>query len=205
MPECSLQVLLPELHAAGIIQLYQKYVCRERLQPLTGFFHDPHGIHGLGHTKRVLLLSLVLSYLNKLGQQDREILIYSSLYHDIGRTNDGICEIHGKQSIIKIKNFGLGNDWGPEDKKIIFFLIENHCISDSKALQRLDKDTAVDSERVRYLFEIFKDSDALDRWRINDLDTRYLRNKYSCQLVSLAYDLWYSWGDFDKQISSSTD
>ena len=47
-----------------------------------------------------------------------------------------------------------------------------------------------DFERTKRLAKYFKDSDGLDRVRINHLNPDYLRNDFSKDLVDLAYELF---------------
>ena len=62
-------------------------------------------VHGLKHILRVLLLSLI--YIHNAGdplsEADRQILIYFSLLHDIGRTTDDRDDSHGEQSVALIR------------------------------------------------------------------------------------------------------
>ncbi len=39
-------------------------------------------------------------------------------------------------------------------------------------------------------FEVFKDADALDRWRIGDLDAAYLRTQSARQVLDASQALW---------------
>lgn len=47
-----------------------------------------------------------------------------------------------------------------------------------------------DFARAKRLCNFFKDSDGLDRVRINHLDPNYLRNDFSKVLVDFAYELY---------------
>lgn len=153
------------------------------------YFIDPWDIHGVLHAKRVLMLSLILSYLNKLSFSDTEILVQASLYHDIGRTHNGVCLEHGYESHKKMNDLGLVKDDGAESAKILRFIVENHCIEDSVALINAKDYHFTDEARVLKLFYIFKDSDNLDRVRLGDLDVSYLRNEFSLRLVKVAEQL----------------
>lgn len=56
-------------------------------------FFKPHGIHGVLHTKRVLMLNLMLANKMKLNREEIMLLATASIYHDIGRKTDGVCAI----------------------------------------------------------------------------------------------------------------
>ena len=132
-----------------------------------------------------MLLSLSLSYLSNLNKSDTNILATASLYHDIGRTHDGLCYVHGKNSIQKAIRLGLIGGGVNEESGILRYVVENHCLPDNKP-ESLDKYVIADRERAMRLLWIFKDSDGLDRVRIGDLDVKYLRNAISKDLVPLA-------------------
>ena len=177
-------VTLNDLKVIGIVELFHNitdHVNRKNL------FFEPNGIHGVLHADRVLILVLILSKLNMLTAADQKLLIEAALYHDIGRKNNYLCYQHGKDSIAKMKQLQLfSQDLSQEDQNILIYIIENHCISDKDALAQIQEYHINDPNRAMRLFAIFKDSDALDRCRIHDLNVSYLRNPYSYQLTELA-------------------
>jgi hypothetical protein len=153
------------------------------------YFIEPWGIHGVRHAKRVLMLSLILSYLNKLNFSDTDILVQASLYHDIGRTHNGVCYEHGYKSYKKMLKIGLVKNDGSESTSILKFIVENHCVQDADALKNAKDYHFTDEGRAIGLLKIFKDSDGLDRVRLGDLNVRYLRNEFSAKLVGVAEQL----------------
>lgn len=186
--QVHLQDVMPELQEKGIIKIYDRYKAKIENE-VAGFFHNAQGIHGVAHAKRVLFLALLLSEYNHLEVKDRDLLILAAVYHDIGRKHDKRCEVHGLESVKKLENEGLCRHLSSEDKKILYFMIENHCISDTLAWQHLGESDIEDKGRAKNLLSIFKDSDGLDRCRIHDLDIHYLRNDYSFKLPQLACEL----------------
>ena len=156
---------------------------------LIRLFKNPEGIHGLLHTKRVLLMCLIMAHLESLNTDDTNILIKASLYHDIDRKTDDECLIHGLDSFKKAVELGLIDIKNEEEREILRYIIENHCISDLKSLENLSKYEIKDTKRALNLFYIFKDSDGLDRIRLRDLDTNYLRTKHALNLVPVAYEM----------------
>lgn len=182
------QSLMNELGDYGIISLYQEY----SFQRLKGtWFHKPDGIHGKRHIKRVLLLSLIMSHLDELSEEDRNVLILASLYHDIGREHDHEDEAHGMQSVLKMEKlklstYGLSN----EDVRILKFIMKYHCIRDEVGLKKIEKQKGIQNkERAIELFRRFKDCDGLDRVRLGDLDPRYLRTETAKKMVFVAKQL----------------
>lgn len=135
-----------------------------------------------------MLLSLILSWMEGLGEADRDLLCQAALYHDIGRSNDNFDPEHGRESYQKVLQYGLFNG-ETESQEILRFIIENHCISDYK-VERLVKDYKVsDPEHMFKLYLVFKDADGLDRIRINDLDVKQLRTPSAHKLLLVAREL----------------
>ncbi|PLS15053.1 hypothetical protein CVD28_24550 [Bacillus sp. M6-12] len=180
--------LFEELNRAGIVEMYQEYA-HQRLKG--SWFHKPDGIHGKRHIKRVLFLSLIMSYLDDLSEEDRQILIYASLYHDIGREHDWEDEEHGLQSVYKMEELklttrGLNN----EEVRILKFIMKYHCIRDEVGLRKIKTQKGIqDKERAIDLFKRFKDCDNLDRVRLGDLDLNYIRTETGKKMMMIAYQL----------------
>lgn len=180
--------LMNELKENNVIDLYQKYA----FDSLKGkWFHKPDGIHGKRHIKRVLFLSLMMSYFDDLSLEDRMILIYASLYHDIGRTNDWEDEGHGMQSVLKMEKLKLTTKGlNEEEVAILKFVMKYHSIRDEVGLRKIETEREIyDKERAIDLFKRFKDCDGLDRVRLGDLDIRYLRTGTGRKLMLVAYQL----------------
>lgn len=162
--------------------VHRKYI-REDL------FIEPEGIHGIHHAERVMYLALNISKLEKYSESDMNILIEASKFHDIGRTHNGVCLIHGMHSNEKIDKYNLLNGFSIEDENILKYVIHNHCIQDKYTKKNIDKFRISDKERAIRLLMAFKDSDGLDRVRIGDLDSNYLRTKSSKKLINVAEKL----------------
>lgn len=180
----SLAGLKPELERTGIIKLYES--CSSLLADK--YFHNPYGIHGLSHTHRVLLLSLILSYMENISGNDRKLLCLAALYHDIGRSNDNFDPQHGRESYKKAVSQHL-IALKSQEQEIVRFIIENHCINDHQALSLISRYNVKDTERLLILYKLFKDADGLDRIRINDLDISKLRTPSAPKLLLVAREL----------------
>lgn len=171
---------------------------------LEKYFHNFNGIHGNTHCSRVLLHSLSMARELQLPDAERHVLALASCLHDIGRIDDEEDETHGKRSTECIIDHGIDmfgiNCVNTEDnyeleyleedaEDALYFLIENHCISDEKAKNELEQSTWSEEKKayVWRLFEIFKDADGLDRVRLGDLDSNYLRTEVGKRRVFMAY------------------
>lgn len=150
-------------------------------------------VHDVTHILRVLLLTMIYYTHSgeRLSRGDCDILIYFSMLHDIGRTNDGEDELHGAASVeiirrkgIRIRNISLSK----HEYKIAHFIIEYHSLPDNigdaalkqKAWNKKEK------ERAWHLYQICKDMDGLDRVRILNLDYRMLRTPFARKLPLVA-------------------
>lgn len=155
---------------------------------------NPFQYHGLKHIFRVLLLSLIYFYNSgdDLTEADKEILIYFSLLHDIGRDSEYVDESHGEKSVqwIKNKKFRLGGmHLSRKEYRIAELLIKYHCRDDEigiQAIQSISGFSAADKKRTCKLYAIAKDMDGLDRVCFSSLDYRMLRTQYGRRLSLVA-------------------
>jgi hypothetical protein len=181
----TINELLPELEAMGVISQYNKWVKRIPVELL----YRPKGIHGISHVKRVLMLGLIMGYKLQLTQRQIEIICTAAIYHDIGRTNDNFDPHHGVKSINKLNHHNIRISSDPTDAEIIRYIIENHCVHDSVGLRNVSHYAIPDPGEAQYLLKMFKDADGLDRIRINDLDVKHLRNPEAHELLLIARQL----------------
>lgn len=158
-----------------------------------GLFFNPNGMHGKGHTARVMKLLSVISCLEKLNDNEKKILAYTGLYHDIGRTNDYYDLIHGRTSYEKLVSTGLISNikLNKQDIKTLKYIIENHCIPDDQGKENVINYGIKDLGKALKLYYIFKDADCLDRVRLGDLDEKFVRLKSSKSLIPIAKYLFF--------------
>ncbi|MGI6469425.1 MAG: HD domain-containing protein [Syntrophomonadaceae bacterium] len=181
----DLRDLLPELTEAGIMRQYHGFA----QQIDSRWFHNPQGVHGIRHTERVLLLSLIIAYLERYSEADRELLGLAAIYHDIGRVDDGYDPDHGLSSYAKFVQAELaGSD--DEERETLRFIIENHAIPDHRAYNKIGQYQLADQGRAWRLFMAFKDADGLDRVRLNNLKPQYLRTASAHRLLLAAHQLY---------------
>ena len=199
--------VIPEVQYADMIPSTQDDVPK-LLAPVTKDFFDfgstavtlgypEEGLfqyHGIKHILRVLLLTLLYCHHSgdPLSEEDKQILIYFSLLHDIGRDNEDEDPDHGDKSVemirkknIRIKSIHLSK----KGYRIAKLLIRHHCREDEIGLERVCKVPGLsfcDMKRASRLYQIAKDMDGLDRVRFNGLDFRYLRTPYARKLPLIA-------------------
>lgn len=150
--------------------------------------------HGLKHILRVLFLSLIYFYGSgdALTEGDKSILIYFSLLHDAGRTDEDEDGSHGAASLIRIKAEGLrvgGLRLTKKEYRIARLIIEYHCRDDEEGIRAIHGQpdfSKKDKERAVMLYRTCKDMDGLDRVRFNGLDYRLLRTAFARRLPLIA-------------------
>lgn len=151
-------------------------------------------LHGVHHILRVLYLSLVYFYHSgeSLSGEDKQILIYFSILHDIGRSHNGEDEEHGGASVDMIRKRNLrikGVHLSKKAYRIAEMIIRYHCKEDeagAAAIDKLRNFSRKDKARTIRLLYICKDMDGLDRVRFNGLDYRFLRTPFAARLPLIA-------------------
>lgn len=145
------------------------------------------GIHGVGHTSRVLTHCLEIADALAVPEREVHALTLAALWHDIGRTHDHVDYYHGAKSAGKATGLGLHEGIDHAVLELALFAVTHHCGSEEHA-ERAVVWTS-DPESTLRVFRILKDADALDRVRLGDLDTSYLRYPVSCERVDRAWEL----------------
>jgi hypothetical protein len=173
-------------------------------QPQAAWFIRPNGfnaaptIHGLSHTRRVLVHAIAIAEALGLEGWQRAALELAVCWHDIGRTNDGLDFHHGEKSAAKVIALGLHEGVDPLVREVALFVVRHHCRDErhaEKAVRGLlypedaGGDRGVDVDAVLRVFYVLKDADGLDRVRIGDLNPAYLRTDPARGMVQRAWDL----------------
>lgn len=145
-------------------------------------------LHTREHSKRVLLYALIMGE-QRLGAQNDVLhpLMHSAVFHDTRRRDDGLDRGHGARAARYYRTFCPTGDLKFYDSA--FHIMQYHDQDDALGIRELQHNGA-DSLNVD-LYQIFKDADALDRFRLgpNGLDVRFLRNPEAIALIPLAKDL----------------
>lgn len=176
-----------ELNKAGILDQYRRLAG----QIDEGWFHKPEGIHAVGHTRRVLLLSMLLAYLERFTPADQNLLARAAICHDIGREDDGYDPGHGQASYARTCRECLVQWTDPGEDAIFRFIVENHDLPDNKAYQRVQRYQLGEMDRTLRLYDTFKDADGLDRVRLGDLNPDYLRTASAPRLLLVAHQIYF--------------
>lgn len=145
-------------------------------------------IHGQGHIERVIFFTMILSWKYDLDRADSDILRYAASLHDTRREDDGYDTEHGHRAAIDSSKYAYGLSDG--DREILKGVMAAHSRNDDLMDESLREFKIDDFDRALKLAKLFKDSDGLDRVRLGDLETRFLRNDFSLELVDFAQDLF---------------
>jgi hypothetical protein len=130
--------------------------------------------HGMDHCARVLLMALIIGQQKGVDTEGIETLCLASVFHDSRRQDDWIDRGHGKRAADYYRSFCRERDMTVDEHA--GFIMHHHDLEDAIGLAEIEK-LAADRERRLMLFRIFKDADALDRFRLGPdaLDVSMLR------------------------------
>ena len=148
-------------------------------------------IHATAHCERVLLYALLIGAV-ELGDDSRAltILAHASIFHDTRREDEGKDTGHGARAAAFYEEFcksHLELTFLPEAACLMRWH-DRHDERGEEAIRTAFPDSA---DAVVHLYKIFKDADALDRWRLGrwGLNPDYLRTDRALALVDFARKL----------------
>ena len=145
-------------------------------------------IHAAAHCERVLLYALMIG--ERIFGDDKDALTalaHAAVFHDTRRQDDYLDTGHGARAAVYYQDFCSKHpDMHCYPEAV--YLMRYHDLDDKKGEQAIERDFGADAPRVLKLYRIFKDADALDRWRLghNGLDPKYLRTEPAKGLVDYA-------------------
>jgi HD superfamily phosphodiesterase len=162
-------------------------------QPLAGWFLRPNGhdgslgLHGLGHTRRVLVHAALIADALEVTSWERQAVILAALWHDIGRDSDGTDPYHGAKSAGKVVGLGLHRGVASRLRDVALYAVTYH--SGGERAGEHAAQAMADANAALRVFRMLKDADALDRVRLGDLDAGYFRFDVTRGQVDLARQL----------------
>lgn len=141
--------------------------------------------HTKEHCARVLLLALIIAHQIGLSDEEMDGLGMAAIFHDARRLDDWLDKGHGKRAAEYYKDFCRAHDTSFDAQS--YLIMYYHDQDDEIGLTEIAKSTAV-SERCVLLYQIFKDADALDRFRLGPdaLAVNMLRTEEAHKLVDFA-------------------
>lgn len=159
-------------------------------------------LHAAHHCERVLYHALRMG-VAEMGIDDAEaleILAHASVFHDTRRHDEYLDTGHGARAAVYYTEYctaalnqcddecGRSKVAGIKFHPEAVYLMRYHDLDDALGIEAIRRDFPDNAERVEKLYAIFKDADALDRWRLGrwGLDEKYLRTASAHTLVETA-------------------
>lgn len=149
----------------------------EFLYSQVSFNRPDSSIHSFGHCERVLLHSLIIGE-SEFGDNRKSLtaLAHASVFHDTRRIDDYRDTGHGARAAVYYKHFCQERSditYMPEAA----LMMKYHDIDDDASKKAIAKEYVGELSDMYRLYNIFKDADALDRWRLGPLglDPKFLR------------------------------
>lgn len=141
--------------------------------------------HTKSHCARVLLLALIMGRLNHLRIAELETLAMAAVFHDSRRQDDWLDVGHGQRAADYYRSYCEKTELTYDPRT--YYIMAFHDRDDDLGL-RILREKFLDDPDAVLLYQIFKDADALDRFRLgpNALDVRYLRTGEAKDLVEFA-------------------
>lgn len=155
-------------------------------------FNMPDSVaHSTAHSERVLLYAMLMApRVFPDDEQALTTLAHAAVFHDTRRENEWKDTGHGARAAAYYEEFCR------EHSELTFIpaaaaIMRYHDRRDELGEESIARDFPDSAERVRLLYHIFKDADALDRWRLGPrgLNPDYLRTDEAIHLVGFARKL----------------
>lgn len=154
-----------------------------------GFLLPASELHTRDHCSRVLLYSLLIAEARGATEDEKEALAAAAAFHDSRRKDDGYDVGHGQRAAEHYRDWCSNADVSFDERS--YLVMAFHDRDDQEGVEGI-RARALDPERAVELYRIFKDADALDRFRLgpDGLDERYLRTPEAKSLCGYAKDAW---------------
>lgn len=141
--------------------------------------------HTKAHSARVLLLALLIGHQKGLSDEELENLGMAAVFHDSRRLDDGIDKGHGSRAAKYYQDYCREQDLRFDVNT--YYIIYYHDQDDALGLEEISKSPNL-IERGILLYQIFKDADALDRFRLGPdaFDENFLRTEEAHGFIDYA-------------------
>lgn len=172
--------------AENVRQMFETYL--PLLYAGVRFTMPESPVHAMPHCERVLLHALTIAHSELPGDKDAaEILALASVFHDTRRFDDYIDAGHGARAAVYYEDYCKSHPEIPYHSAA-GMIMRYHDMADNQGIEAIGKQYPTDAARVKKLYAIFKDADALDRFRLGDdgLDPNYLRTESSKKMIDSA-------------------
>lgn len=160
----------------------------EYMEQRIEFWLPESELHTKNHCARVLILALLIGHRKGLSDAEKNTLGMAAIFHDSRRLDDGIDKGHGSRAAEYYKDYCHEHDLRYD--ALTYYITSYHDQDDALGLSEIKKSSIL-SERAVLLYQIFKDADALDRFRLgpDGLDVKFIRTEEAHRLVDFAKEL----------------
>lgn len=142
--------------------------------------------HTSDHCARVLLFALKMAHMRGIDAARRDTLGAAAVFHDSRRLDDWYDVGHGGRAASYYKEFCEQRDIPVDEQSAL--IMAYHDQDDALGEKKIGE--AAGPEAVE-LYKVFKDADALDRFRLCEgaFDPKYMRTEEGRGLIAFAEDL----------------
>lgn len=166
-----------------ICERYQHWV--QFMEEKVVFSLAESSIHTKAHCTRVLLYALLIGAYTQQSERNMDALGMAAVFHDTRRQDDWLDVGHGQRAADYYQKFCVENRLDYDERA--YFIMAYHDCDDTLGLDAL-KERFTDDPCTVLLYQIFKDADALDRFRLGltALDAKYLRTEQAKKMLDFA-------------------
>ena len=145
------------------------------------FSHSESVCHTTEHVERVLLFALLLGRELEVSSEDLDALALCSVFHDTRRHDDDLDVGHGDRAAAYYREYAAAHDLNLDER--VARIVARHDRQDRISEEKFREEGADDETLL--LYRIFKDADAIDRYRFGPkaLNERYLRTSAARSLL----------------------
>lgn len=153
------------------------------------FWREDSELHTKQHCARVLLFALLIGRKERLVSEEIEALAQAGVFHDARRQNDWLDVGHGQRAAKYYQAYCKENHL--QFDQCAYYAMYYHDRPDEDGIREIQSASNGDSRWIA-IYRIFKDADALDRFRLGagGLDIRYLRTDAARNLIAYAKDVF---------------
>lgn len=148
--------------------------------------------HTKEHCSRVLLFCLLIGDKRRLPQKEADILCMAAVFHDSRRQDDWYDVGHGQRAADYYREYCVFHERRFEQQ--CYDIMYYHDQDDQIGIDTISSRNPSVQNGV-LLYQIFKDADALDRFRLgpDGLDIKYLRTDEAKSLYEYAKMIWFKY------------
>ena len=154
------------------------------------FLFSDSKLHSKSHSERVLMNALLIGH-RIFGDASNELtcLAHAAIFHDSCRWDDCLDVGHGARAAEYYASYCKEREL--ELSKEAYYCMKYHDRDDVEGITSINNNFEDSANHTILLYQIFKDADALDRYRFgtHGVDKSFIRNRESIDLMDTALEL----------------